>query len=123
MSVELNHTIVCVTDRERSAEFLAGILGLATEPVDGPFVPIRLANGVTLDYLRVEHVTTQHYAFLVGEAEFDAALARIAEAGLTYWADPFHERPGEIGGTGGGRGVYFADPDGHNMELLTKGQS
>jgi catechol 2,3-dioxygenase-like lactoylglutathione lyase family enzyme len=121
MSVELNHTIVCVTDREKSAEFLAGILGLRTEPVAGPFVPIRLANGVTLDYLRVDHVTSQHYAFLVGEDDFDAAMARIGRAGITYWADPFHERAGEIGDLNGGRGVYFEDPDGHNMELLTKG--
>lgn len=121
MSVELNHTIVCATDREKSAEFLAGILGLRTEPVAGPFVPIRLANGVTLDYLRVDRVTSQHYAFLVGEDDFGAAMARIERAGVTYWADPFHERAGEINSMNGGRGVYFEDPDGHNLELLTRG--
>ena len=121
MSVALNHTIVCATDREKSAEFLAGILGLRTEPVAGPFVPIRLANGVTLDYLRVEHVTSQHYAFLVGDVDFDAAMARIEAAGITYWADPFHERAGEVNDLNGGRGVYFEDPDGHNLELLTRG--
>ncbi|SFW82710.1 VOC family protein [Amycolatopsis australiensis] len=121
MSVELNHTIVWATDREKSAEFLAGILGLRTGPVTGPFVPIELANGVTLDYLRVDRVTAQHYAFLVGEADFDAAMARIEQAGIAYWADPFHERAGEVDVVGGGRRVYFADPDGHNMELLTRG--
>jgi catechol 2,3-dioxygenase-like lactoylglutathione lyase family enzyme len=120
MSVELNHTIVCVTDREKSAEFLAGILGLRTGPVTGPFVPIALANGVTLDYLGVDRVTSQHYAFLVGDEDFDAALARIRAAGFAYWADPFHERPGEVNTVNGGRGVYFEDPDGHNMELLTR---
>ena len=120
MSVELNHTIVCVTDREKSAEFLAGILGLRTEPVDGPFVPIRLANGVTLDFLTVDEVTGQHYAFLVGEDEFDAAMARLRESGTAYFADPFHRQPDEINHLHGGRGVYFADPDGHNMELLTR---
>jgi catechol 2,3-dioxygenase-like lactoylglutathione lyase family enzyme len=121
MSVELIHTIVCATDREKSAEFLAGILGLRTDPVAGPFVPVRLANGVTLDYLQVERVTSQHYAFLVGEDDFDAAMARIEAAGVTYWADPFHERPGEVNGLNGGRGSYFEDPDGHNLELLTRG--
>ncbi|MEV4146649.1 VOC family protein [Amycolatopsis sp. NPDC049691] len=121
MSVELNHTIVCATDREKSAEFLAGILGLRTEPVAGPFVPVRLANGVTLDYLQVDVVTSQHYAFLVGEDDFDAAMVRIERAGVAYWADPFHERPGEVNSMNGGRGVYFADPDGHNLELLTRG--
>ena len=121
MSIELNHTIVCATDREKSAEFLAGILGLRTGPVAGPFVPIRLANGVTLDYLRVDRVTSQHYAFLFGEDDFDAAMARIERAGIAYWADPFHERAGEINAVNGGRGVYFEDPDGHNLELLTRG--
>lgn len=120
MSVELNHTIVCATDREKSAEFLAGILGLAVGPVTGPFRPIRLANGVTLDYLRVERVTSQHYAFLVGDTDFDAAMARIQAAGIAYWADPFHQRAGEVNDFNGGRGVYFEDPDGHNLELLTR---
>jgi catechol 2,3-dioxygenase-like lactoylglutathione lyase family enzyme len=120
MSVELNHAIVCATDREKSAAFLAGILGLKPDPVAGPFVPIRLANGVTLDYLRVDHVTGQHYAFLVGDDDFDAAMARIEASGLAYWADPFHERAGEINRLHDGRGVYFEDPDGHNLELLTR---
>ncbi len=120
MSVDLNHTIVCVTDREASAEFLAGILGLEVDPATGPFVPIRLGNDVTLDYLRVDQVTSQHYAFLVGDTEFDAAMARIKAAGVTYWADPFHRKPGEINHLNGGRGCYFEDPDGHNMELLTR---
>jgi catechol 2,3-dioxygenase-like lactoylglutathione lyase family enzyme len=120
MSIELNHTIVCVTDREASAAFLAGILGLPVDPETGPFLPIRLGNGVTLDYLRVDQVTSQHYAFLVGDTEFDAAMARIHAAGVTYWADPFHREPGEINHMNGGRGVYFEDPDGHNLELLTR---
>ncbi|HEY3479292.1 MAG TPA: VOC family protein [Streptomyces sp.] len=123
MSIRLNHTIVCVTDRTKSAEFLAGILGLRTEPVTGPFVPVRLANDVTLDYLQVDVVTSQHYAFLVGDDDFDAAMARIEHAGITYWADPFHRQAGEINHLNGGRGVYFEDPDGHNVELLTQGES
>ncbi|MEQ0563599.1 VOC family protein [Amycolatopsis sp. NEAU-NG30] len=121
MSVELNHTIVYARDRVASAEFLAGILGLETEPVTEPFLPIRLANGVTLDYLQTDgEVCRQHYAFLVGDEEFDAALARVEAAGLTFWADPGHGEPGEINYRFGGRGFYFEDPDGHNMELLTR---
>src|SRR3569833_1690042 len=104
MSVELNHTIVCATDRERSAEFLAGILGLRTEPATGPFVPVRLANGVTLDYLRVDRVTSQHYAFLVGEDNFNTTMARIGRAGRAGGAGPGRGRPGGGGGRGGGRG-------------------
>jgi catechol 2,3-dioxygenase-like lactoylglutathione lyase family enzyme len=120
MSVELNHTIVWARDREASAEFLAGILGLPLGPVAGPFRQLRVANGVTLDFATADEVHEQHYAFLVGDEEFDTAMARLAADGTAYWADPFHLRPGEINHELGGRGVYFADPGGHNMELLTR---
>jgi catechol 2,3-dioxygenase-like lactoylglutathione lyase family enzyme len=119
MSIELNHTIVGATDAHASARFLAGILGLATGADAGHFVPLRLANGVTLDYMDRSRVTPQHYAFLVSDDDFDAAFARIREGGLTYFADPGFRRPGEINTRWGGRGVYFHDPDGHIMELLT----
>lgn len=120
MSIELNHTIVGATDAHASARFLAGILGLAVGADVEHFVPVRLANGVTLDYMDRAQVAPQHYAFLVSEEEFDAAFARIREAGLPYFADPGFSRPGEIGTRWGGRGVYFPDPDGHSMELLTR---
>jgi catechol 2,3-dioxygenase-like lactoylglutathione lyase family enzyme len=116
--VELNHTIVTARDNRASAEFLAGILGLTVgEPV-GPFVPVELANGVTLDFMNRD-VSPQHYAFLVSEEEFDAALARLRAAGVQTFADPFHEEPDRINTECGGRGVYFDDPAGHAMEILT----
>jgi catechol 2,3-dioxygenase-like lactoylglutathione lyase family enzyme len=120
MGVQLNHTIVWATDRAASAAFLAGVLELPVGSPVEPFLPIRLANGVTLDFADASSVAPQHYAFLVDDATFDAALARIRAAGVGYWADPMHDRPGEINHDFGGRGVYFADPDGHNMELQTK---
>ncbi|GAT84670.1 glyoxalase family protein [Streptomyces sp. F-3] len=121
MAVELNHTIVAARDKERSARFLADLLGLEVEPPFGPFTPVQVANGVTLDYLETtEPISPQHYAFLVSEDDFDAIFARIRAAGLPYWADPYHRRPGEINRNDGGRGVYFDDPDGHNMEILTR---
>ncbi|MEV5550454.1 VOC family protein [Streptomyces sp. NPDC052309] len=121
MTVQLNHTIVAAHDKHTSAEFLAGILGLEPSPEFGPFVPVEIPNGVTLDYMETTGtVTPQHYAFLVSEDDFDAIFARIRKAGLTYWADPFHNRAGEINHNDGGRGVYFDDPDGHNLEILTR---
>lgn len=121
MAVELNHTIVAARDREESAEFLAHILGLEVgEPV-GPFVPVATANGVTLDYATADgEVTAQHYAFLISEEEFDASFGRIRAAGIDYWADPHGQRPGEINHNDGGRGVYFFDPSGHGMEIITR---
>lgn len=120
MSIELNHTIVHARDASASAAFLAGILGMPVEDRWGPFLPLTLANGITLDYLdSPEQIQPQHYAFLVSDAEFDAAFARIRAAGLTYYAGPLHDRPNEINHNYGGRGVYFDDPDGHSMEVMT----
>ncbi|KOG48198.1 VOC family protein [Streptomyces decoyicus] len=119
----LDHTIVHSTDRFASARFLADLLGAPEPKAFGPFAALKLDNGVALDY--AEHVANgefvpTHYAFLVTEDEFDAIFGRIQERGLSYWADPGHTRPQEINTLDGGRGVYLNDPDGHNMEFLTR---
>jgi catechol 2,3-dioxygenase-like lactoylglutathione lyase family enzyme len=122
MSVELNHTIVASRDKKKSAEFLAGILGLEVRPAFGPFIPVETGNGVTLDFMDAdpERIVGQHYAFLVSEKEFDAIFDRIKKAGITYYADPGHSQAGQINRNDGGRGAYFDDPDGHNLEIITR---
>ncbi|MEV7160981.1 VOC family protein [Streptomyces microflavus] len=122
MSVELNHTIIHSRDNRESAEFLADLLGLEIGPEWGPFIPVVLANGVTLDFATIPEtpITPQHYAFLISEAEFDTAFDRIRELGIAYYADPHLKLPGEINHNDGGRGVYFPDPSGHGMELITR---
>ena len=122
MSVELNHTIVHARDNRESAEFLAGVLGLEVGAEWGPFVPVATGNGVTLDFASVPvgSITVQHYAFLVSEDEFDAAFERIRQGGITYYADPYRRQPGEINHHHGGRGLYFLDPAGHGMEIITR---
>lgn len=122
MSVELNHTIVHCRDNRESAEFLADLLGLPLGPEWGPFIPLVLANGVTLDFATIPagSITPQHYAFLMSEGEFDAAFARIQELGIEYFADPHQKLPGEINHNDGGRGVYFFDPSKHGLELITR---
>jgi catechol 2,3-dioxygenase-like lactoylglutathione lyase family enzyme len=121
MSVELNHTIVSASDRQRSASFLADILGLAPPTSFGPFLVVEVANGVSLDFLQSEgEITPQHYAFLVSEPEFDEIFGRIKERDLPFWADPGRRQAGEINRHDGGRGVYFPDPDGHFLEIITR---
>ncbi|MFI7005146.1 VOC family protein [Streptomyces sp. NPDC050145] len=122
MAVHLNHTIVHSRDNRESAEFLAGVLGLVAGDGWGPFIPLELSNGVTLDFATVpaDSIVTQHYAFLVTEEEFDGIFRRIREAGITYYADPHLRQPGEINHNDGGRGVYFLDPAGHGMEVITR---
>ncbi|NYV78223.1 VOC family protein [Streptomyces sp. UH6] len=121
MSVRFNHTIVHARDNRESARFFAELLDLAVTAEWGPFVAVALDNGVTLDFATVPEsdIATQHYAFLVSEEEFDAAYARIRARGIEHWADPRQTRPGEINRNDGGRGVYFLDPAGHAMELIT----
>ena len=121
MVVDLNHTIVNVPDKRESASFLAEILGLPDPTSFGPFLVVELANGVSLDFAD-DHGPPhpQHYAFLVGEDEFDEIFGRIKERGLTYWADPGRRRAGEFNTNDGGRGVYWEEPGGHFLEIITR---
>jgi catechol 2,3-dioxygenase-like lactoylglutathione lyase family enzyme len=121
MAIELNHTIVAVRDKRSAATFLTDLLGLPAPTPFGRFLVVTLNNGVSLDFMDTsDDIRPQHYAFLVSETEFDKIFGRIRAQGLQYWADPFHQQPGEINTRDGGRGVYFDDPDGHVLELLTR---
>lgn len=122
MVVQLNHTIVHALDREVSADFMAEILGLPRPTPFGPFMVVELANGVSLDFISAEksELIIEHYAFLVSEAEFDEIFGRIKERKLSYWADPQGKQPGQINRHDGGRGVYFQDPAGHYLEIITR---
>ena len=117
----LDHHIVGAHDHQRSAAFMADVLGLPEPETLGPFAVVSVGDVSTLDF--VEHegpVTSQHYAFLVTEAEFDEIFGRITERNLPYWSDPSHHDPGRVNTWDGGRGVYFEDPNGHNLEILTR---
>jgi catechol 2,3-dioxygenase-like lactoylglutathione lyase family enzyme len=121
VSVQLNHTIVWCRDKERSAAFLADILGLASPRMFGPFRVVEAGNDVSLDFHDNDgEIASQHYAFLISEDEFDEIFGRISERGLDYWADPALGQPGQINRNDGGRGVYFRDPDGHLLEIITR---
>jgi catechol 2,3-dioxygenase-like lactoylglutathione lyase family enzyme len=121
MAVKLNHTIVHARDKRASASFYSEVFGLAKPRPFGPFLDIDVANEVTLAFIEADEVSLiEHYAFLVSEAEFDEIFVRVKARGLDYWADPQHHRKGEINHNDGGRGVYFNDPDGHYLEIITR---
>ena len=121
MTAELNHTIVYCKNKSVSAPFLAEILGRPDPVSFPPFMVVALDNGVSLDFLDTTGpIASQHYAFLISEPDFDAVLARICSKNLEHWADPGRHRAGEINRRQGGRGVYFTDPDGHLLEVLTR---
>jgi len=129
MTISFNHTIVAARDKRESAQFLAELLGLPDPQPFGPFMVVGLEHGVSLDFADAPEgpegsegpaIRPQHYAFLVSEEDFDAIYGKITSRGLQHWADPRQSRPGEINHNHGGRGVYFPDPSGHSMEILTR---
>jgi catechol 2,3-dioxygenase-like lactoylglutathione lyase family enzyme len=121
MPVHLNHTIVSARDNQASAEFMTEVLGLPAPTRFGPFIVVEADNGVSLDFIQTTgDITPQHYAFLISEPEFDEIFGRIEDRGLDYWADPGRSQLGRINRNDGGRGVYFEDPDGHLLEIITR---
>jgi catechol 2,3-dioxygenase-like lactoylglutathione lyase family enzyme len=121
MAVDFNHTIVWARDSQASATFLAEVLGLPAPRPWGPFVVVSVNNGVNMDFMDADgEIAQQHYAFLVSESDFDEIFGRIRERTLPYWADPAQTQAGEINHHDGGRGVYFEDPNGHLLEVITR---
>jgi len=121
MNVQLNHTIVWCSDQAKSAGFITGILGLPPAKRFMHFLVVELSNDVSIDYYETsDPIALQHLAFKVSERDFDVVLERLRERAPQIWADPARTQPGEINHFGGGRGVYFQDPDGHLFEVLTR---
>jgi len=126
MAVRLNHTIIAARDHVASATFLSEMFGLPSPVLVGPFAVVSIGD-TSLDYMNVKvytgkdgEISSQHYAFLVTEAEFDEVFARIRERHLSYWADPGRAHANQINDWDGGRGVYFEDPNGHLLEAITR---
>ena len=121
MPAHFNHTIIASIDRAASAGFYRSILEADEAPGWGPFTNLTLAGGVMLQFAEPPvEIQMQHYAFLVDDQHFDRAYQRLVNAGVEHWADPQMTRPGETNTEHGGRGVYFKDPSGHALELITK---
>jgi catechol 2,3-dioxygenase-like lactoylglutathione lyase family enzyme len=117
----LDHTIVAARDHLEAATFMTTILGLPEPVTLGPFALVLVGQATTLDFVTVDGpIEPQHYAFSVTEAEFDEIFARIRDRALRYWADPFRQEPDRINTWDGGRGVYFDDPNGHLLEIITR---
>lgn len=120
MAVTLNHTIVHARDKQATARFLTEILGLAPPRTLAHFTVVQVGP-TSLDFLETDSaISSRHFAFLVSEAEFDEIFARLEARGIPYWADPFHREPNAINRWDDGRGLYFDDPNGHLLEIITR---
>ena len=121
MSATFNHTIIAAVDRAVSAAFYRDLLEAADAESWGFFTNLQLDGGVLLQFAEPPvEIQMQHYAFLVDDALFDRAYAILCERGIEHWADPQMKRAGETNTEHGGRGVYFKDPAGHGLELITR---
>jgi catechol 2,3-dioxygenase-like lactoylglutathione lyase family enzyme len=120
MPITLNHTIVPSRDKEASAKFFARMFGLSYEGPAGHFAPVRINQDLSLDWDDCESFESHHYAFLVAEQEFDDIFGRLKAEGVRYGSGPRSPADGEINRRRGGRGLYFADPDGHLLEIMTQ---
>jgi len=122
MAVELDHCIVPSRDRRAAAQLLAGLLGVAwAESGVGPFCPVYVSDGLTLDFDQHDGpFPVLHYCFRVGDAEFDALVARLAAHGIAYRSTPHGPVDGQVNTAHGGRIVYWSEPDGHVWEALTQ---
>lgn len=121
ISATFNHTIIASKDRHESAKFYRELIEASEAASWGPFTNIMLDEGVMLQFAEPPvDIQMQHYAFLVDDDLFDRAYTRLTDWGVTHWADPQMTRPGETNTEHGGRGVYFKDPAGHAIELITR---
>ena len=119
MAIVLDHTIVPAKDKIAAANFFAEIFGLAVKPVRGHFAQVQINESLTFDFDDQPEAASQHYAFHVSEAEFDAIFARVKARGLAYGSSPFDHTNGQLYTRRGGRGFYFEDPSGHLLEVMT----
>jgi catechol 2,3-dioxygenase-like lactoylglutathione lyase family enzyme len=120
MPITLNHTIVPSRDKEGSARFFARIFGLRDVTAAGHFAQVHVNDDLSFDWDSRDGFEAHHYAFLVSEQEFDAIFARLKSEDVRYGSGPSAPANGEINTRRGGRGLYFADPDGHLMEIMTR---
>lgn len=122
MSVQFNHLILAARDRHASAAFFAQVFGLPEPTSWGMFTTVILGDGMHVQFAEppVAEIQMQHVAFLVDDETFDQIYGRLQAAGSEHWADPHLKEPGRFNTNHGGRGVYFKDPAGHGLEVITR---
>jgi hypothetical protein len=118
----LNHHILAARYSVATARYLSEILGLDQAVRLGEFIVLQVGGDTTLDFIDTagDDFDRLHYTFLVSEAEFDEIFARIKQREIPYWSDPMHNDPDQINTWDDGRGLYFDDPNGHRLEIITR---
>ena len=120
MEITLNHTIVPSHDNVASAKFYARVFGFEFVKEWGHFAVVKVNPTLSLDFQVTKSFSKSHYAFKVNDQQFDEILQRIRNEGVSYGSGPYSVEDGKINHNFGGRGVYFRDPNGHILEIITK---
>jgi catechol 2,3-dioxygenase-like lactoylglutathione lyase family enzyme len=122
VSLDLDHLILAVNDRDETLAFYTEVLGLTYEGESPPFSVLRVTDRLTLQIAPWGSGGGEHLAFAMAKHEFEQAFSRVREAGIPY-GDTFHEvgnmrGPGdEPGARGPGKALYFFDPSRHLIEI------
>jgi catechol 2,3-dioxygenase-like lactoylglutathione lyase family enzyme len=119
MTITLNHTIVPSHDKVESARFYSRIFGFEYAGEFSHFIVVKVNDTLSLDFDNREEFEPHHYAFKVSEQEFDEIFGRLKAENIKYGSGPFEPENMRINHNDGGRGVYFRDPSGHLLEMLT----
>lgn len=121
MTIHLDHTIVPARDASAAARQLAELLDVPWgRAAAGPFIAVYVNDGLTLDFIASDQdFPVYHFCFRVGDADFDAILARIRAAGLPWRSEVRGPIDRRVGTYGGGRNIYWNQPEGHQWEILT----
>ena len=119
MTIELDHVIVPSRRRRESAKLLADLLAVPWEETRGEFTPVYVNESLTVDF--ADRVQFERYLLCVRvrDADFEAIVARIQQAGLAYRSRPRGENDMQINRRLGGKNVYWQDGDSHLWEMLT----
>ena len=119
MAITLNHTIVPCFNKDESARFYCTIFGFEYIGEFSRFIVIRVNDTLSLDFDNREKFDINHYAFKVSEQEFYLIFNRIKAENIRYGSGPSEADSMSINHNYGGCGVYFRDPNGHLLEILT----
>jgi catechol 2,3-dioxygenase-like lactoylglutathione lyase family enzyme len=120
MEITLNHTIVPSHDNVESAKFYAKIFEFEFLKVWEHFAVVKVNSTLSLDFQTKKNFSSNHYAFKVNDQQFDEIFERIKADNITFGSGPYSVDDGKINHNYGGRGVYFLDPNGHVLEILTE---
>jgi catechol 2,3-dioxygenase-like lactoylglutathione lyase family enzyme len=119
----LDHAVIAVSDWQRSNEFYAQVLGAEVVPVGGGYAYRFGENQLNIHGPGVDGEPNARPPVAPGGADLcfvwssaiEDAVAHLERLGIEVELGPVER----FGARGAGRSVYFRDPDGSLLELIS----